>query len=109
MNSELVKLFYFGLRVEVHTTKELMCVVSYLEKYFPHWYRERWHYENARPNPDYPCVGVGGAESANPIYRGCTTVALFPKNENCISFAEFKKRSGKRGRYKKRKGRVSVA
>ena len=101
--TDLTYRFLYGLRVEVRTTKELMAVMRYLEKRMPHWYRERWHYDHARPRTDMPCIGMGNEKSAFKIVNGACVVAQFPKNENTLSFAEFITESRKRGPYKPRK------
>lgn len=95
--------FFCGLRVEVHTTKEIQYVMRFLDRKMPHWYKEKWDYSSARPHCDLPAIGLTGPEhSGQHIIEGCVTVTYLPVNENTISFADFLTLSRKRGHYKPR-------
>lgn len=105
----LTEQFYRGLRVEVKTTGELRRVLRYLENRMPHWKRERWHYENARPRDDLPAIGLSNGGAYCKIVDGAVVVAQLPAHENTISFQDFLAQVRKRGPYGPRKSKVEVA
>lgn len=98
-----------GLRVEVNTTKEIQCVLRFLDQRMPHWYRTRWHYSSARARSDLPAIGLSDPKTGVHIIEDCVTVSHLTKNENTISFEDFLKLSRKRGQYKPRAARKEPA
>lgn len=92
----------YGLRVEVNTTKEIQSVLRFLDQRMPHWYRTGWHYASARPRSDLPAIGLSDPQTGVHIIEDCVTISHLRKNENTISFDEFKVLSRKRGKYKPR-------
>lgn len=108
-SQQLVARFFGGLRVEVHSTKELQYVMRFLDRKMPHWHKEKWDYSGAHAHRDLPAVGLTGPDhKGQHIIEGCVTVTYLPVNENTISFADFLTLSRKRGHYKPRTAKEMI-
>lgn len=92
---------FFGARVKCHTSNEVKTVLRYLQRFFPHWHRTPWKAQNVMPSADFCAVSLGSERSPHIVVHNAVIIALNPVNEKTISFTEFKKQTGMRGRYRK--------
>lgn len=95
------EMVFFGTRVECHTRSELQAVIRYLEQHFPHWHYKRWKPQNVSPRGDFCALALGNEKSPNIVVNNATILALLPRNEKTITYTEFQRLSGIRGKYKR--------